>query len=136
MIRTTLATLAAASFAAAPLALLPVPAFAGGSLSISVAPTSQEQADAMKAGLTIYAFANGIKNGSIKQLGSGNMAGLGQNGSGNLGIIHQQGDGHSGTIQQNGNGNAYGLFQFGKNTSGDVVQNGSGNAGATFQFGW
>ena len=135
MIRTN--TLAAA-FVAASLgtAAIATPAAAGGQVSLSFAPTSQEEADALRAGLTIYAIANGIKNGSIKQFGSGNSAGLAQNGSGNLGIVHQEGHGHDGTLQQNGNGNAYGLFQFGRNTSGNVVQNGDGNAGATFQFGW
>ena len=134
MIRTkTLAALVAASLGTAAVA---TPAAAGGSLSISLAPASQDQAHALRTGLTIYALANGIRNGSIRQFGSGNSGGLAQNGSGNLGIVHQEGQGHNGTIQQNGNGNAYGLFQFGRNTSGNVVQNGDGNAGATFQFGW
>ena len=130
MIRTkTLAALVAASLGTAAVV---TPAAAGGSLSISLAPASQDQAHALRTGLTIYALATGIRNGSIRQFGGG----LAQNGSGNLGIVHQEGHGHNGTIQQNGNGNAYGLFQFGRNTSGNVVQNGDGNAGATFQFGW
>lgn len=131
--KTLAAVLIAASLGTAAIA---TPAAAGGSLSISLAPASQDQADALRAGLTIYALANGIKNGSIKQFGSGNSAGLAQNGSGNLGIIHQEGDGHNGTIQQNGDCNAYGLFQFGKNTDGHAVQNGDCQTGATVQFGW
>ena len=118
MIRTN--TLAAA-FVAASLgtAAIATPAAAGGQVSLSFAPTSQEEADALRAGLTIYAIANGIKNGS-----------------GNLGIIHQEGNGHNGTLQQNGNCNAYGLFQFGQNTDGHVMQNGDCETGATVQFGW
>lgn len=112
------------------------PALAGGSISISVAPTNAKQEKAMRLGLGIYALANGFKNGGIKQKGLGNMAGLGQNGSGNLGVVHQEGNGHVGTVQQNGDSNAYGLFQFGKNTEGHVAQNGNGGTGATFQLGW
>ena len=112
------------------------PAFAGGQISISVAPGSADQEQAMRLGLGIYALANGFKNGGIKQKGFGNVAGLLQNGGGNLGVVHQQGNGHNGTVEQNGNGNAYGLFQFGNNAEGHVDQNGNGGTGATFQLGW
>lgn len=137
MIRKTLNTLMA-SLVAGTLASTAaiVPAQAGGSVSISIAPRNSDEEKLMKAGLAIYAIGQGIKNGSIKQKGSGNMAGLLQNGHGNLGVVHQEGNGHNGTLQQNGNHNSYGLFQFGKNTNGHVSQNGNGQAGATFQFGW
>jgi len=118
------------------LSAIAAPAYAGGYISFDVQPRNAEEAAAMRAGLGIYAIANGIKNGSIKQKGFGNVAGLLQNGSGNLGIVHQQGNGHNGTLVQNGNGNSYGLFQFGKNSDGHVVQNGNGGTGATFQWGW
>ena len=117
-------------------AVLPAaPAHAGGSVSVSIAPGSAASEKAMRAGLGIYAIANGIKNGSISQNGIGNAAGLIQNGKGNLGIVHQEGDGHTGTLTQNGDGNAHGLFQFGEGTEGHVTQSG-GQTGATFQFGW
>ncbi len=112
------------------------PAAAGGSVSISIAPGNAQQERAMRAGLGLYGLYNGIKSGSIKQRGSGNMAGLLQNGRGNFGVVHQEGRGHNGTLQQNGNGNSYGLFQFGRNTNGHVSQYGNGGTGATFQFGW
>lgn len=112
------------------------PAFAGGQLTIEIAPASAKSEQAMRLGLGLYALANGFKNGGIKQKGNGNAAGLAQNGGGNLGVVHQEGDGHNGTLQQNGNGNAHGLFQFGKNTNGHVSQNGNGGTGATFQIGW
>jgi minor curlin subunit len=112
------------------------PAAAGGSVSISVAPSNAKLEKAMRTGLSLYALYNGIRNGGIRQKGSNNSAGLLQNGSGNLGIVHQQGDGHDGTLQQDGNGNSHGLFQFGRNTSGHIAQNGNGGTGATFQFGW
>lgn len=118
-------------------ATLAAPAHAGGSVSFTVAPTSADEAQAMRAGLAIYSIVNGFKGGSgIKQAGFGNAAGLAQNGGGNLGIVHQQGSGHNGTLAQNGNGNAHGLFQFGKNTNGHVAQNGNGQTGATFVFGF
>lgn len=115
---------------------LVTPAAAGGSVSISVAPANAKQEKAMRAGLGLYALYNGIRNGGIRQRGTGNSAGLSQNGTGNLGIVHQEGRGHDGTLQQNGNGNSYGLFQFGRNTSGHVAQSGTGGTGATIQFGW
>lgn len=116
--------------------MMTAPAAAGGSVSISVAPTNARQEQAMRAGLGIYALYNGIKNGGIRQKGFNNSAGLLQNGSGNLGVVHQRGNGHNGTLQQNGNGNSHGLFQFGSNTNGHIAQTGNGGTGATFQFGW
>jgi hypothetical protein len=137
MIRKTLNTLVAGLVAGMLASTATIaPAQAGGSISITVAPKNADEEKLMKAGLAIYAISQGIKNGSIKQNGSGNMAGLLQNGHGNLGVVHQEGSGHNGTLQQNGNHNSYGLFQFGKNTNGHVVQNGNGGAGTTFQFGW
>lgn len=137
MTRTTLKKLPAALLAAIiGLAALAVPAEAGGSISINLDPKNAKQEKALKAGLTIYAIVNAVENGSIKQNGTNNAAGLAQFGSGNLGVIHQDGDGHSGTLTQNGNNNACGLFQFGKGTSADVVQNGNDGACATVTFGW
>ena len=130
----TLKTIAASAVIA--MAALAAPAQAGGSISIGIEPTSQEQADAMRAGLQIYSLVKGAQSGGlIEQLGNGNSAGLAQLGSGNVGVVHQDGDGHNGTITQNGNGNSHGLFQFGKNTNGHVTQHG-GDSGLTFQFGW
>lgn len=116
-------------------AALAAPAHAG-SVSFNLQPRNADEHRVMRAGLGIYALVNAVQSGSIRQIGSGNSAGLAQNGSGNLGIVHQEGQGHSGTLAQNGNGNSYGLFQFGRNTSSNVTQNGNGGTGATFQFGW
>lgn len=132
-LNTLKAALVAATLGTAAVA---TPAAAGGQISFNLQPGNAKQEHAMRAGLGIYAIAKGIKNGSIKQTGNGNSAGLQQYGQGNLGIVHQKGNGHNGTLSQNGNGNSYGLFQFGKNTNGHVSQTGNGNAGATFQFGW
>jgi minor curlin subunit len=132
-LKTLMASLVAATIASAALV---TPAHAGGSISINLEPKNAKQENAMRAGLTIYAIVNAVENGSIKQIGNGNSAGLGQLGSGNLGIIHQEGDNHNGTLVQNGDGNACGLFQFGKGTNADVVQNGNGKTCATFAFGW
>jgi hypothetical protein len=118
-------------------AALTGPAAAGGSVSITYTPTNAKDAHNLETGLEIYALVNAVKHGaSIKQLGMNNLAGIGQNGQGNLGIIHQQGKGHAATLQQNGNDNAYGIFQFGKNTDAHVAQNGNGEVGTTVEFGW
>jgi hypothetical protein len=133
-LNTLKASLVAATLAIAPMT---VPAEAGGSVSVSIVPQSQKDAQALRTGMQLYSLFNGIKGGaSIKQLGINNIAGIGQNGGGNFGVVHQEGNGHAGTLQQNGNNNAYGIFQFGKNTNSNVVQNGNGDVGATFQFGW
>ena len=136
MIRTTLIALLASAALASGSAALTAPAHAGGSISIGITPTDPEHAQAMAAGMQIYSLINGAKNGTIQQNGFGNMAGIGQNGSGNTGIIVQEGDGHNGTIEQNGNNNTCGLFQFGENTDGQCLQNGDGQTSATVQFGW
>ncbi len=116
---------------------LATPASAGGSLSITVLPGGDRDQRALATGLQVYSIVQGFRSsGVIRQRGSGNSAGLAQNGSGNYGVVHQRGSGHQGTLQQNGSNNSYGLFQFGRNTQGHVVQNGHGQAGATFQFGW
>jgi hypothetical protein len=113
------------------------PAMAGGSLSLSYAPQDARQAQALQAGLQVYAIVKNVQGGaSVRQIGKGNSAALGQQGAGNLGIIHQKGKGHTGTLQQTGNQNAFGLFQFGKKTKAAVSQTGNGNSGAVFQFGW
>lgn len=142
MPRTTLSTLKSAA-ATACLAgaltatMLAAPAHAGGSVAFTLTPTSAQDAQAMRAGLTIYSLVNGFSSGSgITQNGFANIAGLAQNGTGNVGVVHQQGSGHSGTLTQNGNGNAHGLFQFGSGSGANVVQNGNGDTGATFAFGW
>lgn len=133
-LRTAMAGLAATMLASA---ALTAPAQAGGSISFSVNPRNADEERALRAGLAIYSIVNSVKGGaSIKQIGSGNAAGVAQHGKGNLGVVHQEGKGHNGTVTQNGNGNAYGLFQFGKNANGHASQNGNGRTGATFQFGW
>jgi len=120
---------------AAPVAT--APAEAGGQVSFTFNAQDQKQANAMKAGLGLYALANGLKSGgNIVQNGFGNMGGLNQTGSGNFGVVHQDGNGHTGTLTQNGNGNAHGLFQFGENTNSAVNQTGNGQAGATVVIGW
>jgi hypothetical protein len=133
MLQTLAASLVAASIGTA---ALTVPAAAGGSISFTYVPTNTQDAQALRAGLGLYALYKGIQNGSITQLGMNNMAGLLQNGSGNLGIIHQEGDGHTGTLQQNGNNNACGIFQFGEGTTSNLTQNGDNGACASISYGW
>lgn len=114
-----------------------IPASAGGSVSVNVAPRTQQEADAMRFGLGLYSLYNDVKSGaSVKQRGSNNTAGVAQHGRNNNGIVYQEGNGHTGTIRQNGNNNSYGLFQFGRGTSANVSQNGNGQSGMTFQWGW
>jgi hypothetical protein len=131
-LKTLTASLLAATIASAALA---APAHAG-QISIHLDPKNAKQENALKAGLTIYAIVNAVQDGSIKQNGNDNAAGLAQFGQGNLGVVHQEGDNHTGTLTQNGNNNMCGLFQFGEGTNADVVQNGNGEACATVTFGW
>ncbi|PCJ95989.1 MAG: curlin [Hyphomicrobiales bacterium] len=137
MKRTSIKSAIAALAIATAIALPSVPAYAGGSFSITVKPASEDAENAMKLGMLFYAIAqNAKKGGHITQKGHNNSAGVAQNGSGNFGIVHQEGDNHNGSVTQNGNNNAHALFQFGKNTDGHVAQNGNDETGATFQFGW
>ncbi|MEP2459049.1 MAG: curlin [Nitratireductor sp.] len=125
--------LAAAIGVAAPA----VPAPAGGSIGISIAPGTAEADRALRAGLQIYSLFNAARgNALVRQNGQRNQAGIAQAGRGNYGLVHQDGTGHSGTLAQNGDRNAYGLFQFGRDTRANVTQNGHGRSGATFLFGW
>lgn len=136
MTRLTKKTLAAALVLgiAAPMALS-TPAV-GGQVSLSLVPTDRQGAGTVEAGLRLYSLYKGLKDGSIRQQGHGNSAGLAQRGQGNLGLVQQRGDGHSGTLEQNGDRNAYGLFQFGRGGRDAVVQSGNGKSGATFTYGW
>ncbi|GGE15480.1 hypothetical protein GCM10011390_38250 [Aureimonas endophytica] len=109
---------------------------AGGRLSWTYAPSERDEATVLGTGLRLYSLYQGLRDGSIRQQGRNNSAGLAQNGRGNLGLIQQRGDGHQGTLRQTGDDNAYGLFQFGRRASDDIVQNGNGGSGATFSYGW
>ncbi len=137
MTRTSIKSAIAAIAIAAAIAVPALPAYAGGSFSVTVMPASKDAENAMKLGMLIYAIAQDAKKGGhIKQKGHNNSAGVAQNGNGNFGIVHQEGNNHNGTVTQNGNNNSHALFQFGENTDGHVAQNGNGETGATFQFGW
>lgn len=113
-----------------------VPVQAGGSISFNVGPRNGQEADLLATGLRAYSLYRDLKGADIRQLGSGNAAGIAQGGRRNLGFIRQKGNGHSATLQQNGNDNAYGIFQYGRNTDADVVQDGNNGIGATFSYGW
>lgn len=131
--KTALATILAATIG---LAGLTAPAQAAGQVSINFAPTTADQAQAVRLGLGMYALFQGIEGGGgITQNGINNMAGVLQNGSGNFGVVHQEGNNHNGTLEQHGNGNSYGLFQFGEGTDAHVDQYG-GQTGLGFVFGW
>jgi major curlin subunit len=117
-------------------AALTTPAHAGGWLSVTYAPASDDDAGALATGLRLYSLYRGFHGASIRQSGHGNAAGIGQNGRGDLGIIQQHGNGHSATLRQNGSDNTYGIFQFGRDTSANLEQNGDGGSGATFSYGW
>lgn len=123
--------------AAIGLATPSVPASAGGSIGISIAPGTAEADRALRTGLQIYSLFNAARgNALVRQNGRRNQAGIAQAGRGNYGLVHQDGTGHSGTLAQNGDRNAYGLFQFGRDTRANVTQTGHGRSGATFLFGW
>ena len=133
-----LKTIAAAAVAATIGSVsLGAPASAGGSISITVIPQTQNGVRTLQTWFALYQIFNGFRNGAnVRQLGQNNLAGIGQYGNGNFGIIHQDGQGRSATLNQYGTGNSYGIFQFGKNTYANVNQSGYAQTGATFQFGW
>ena len=113
------------------------PAMAGGTISFEVNPTNADEANAIRAGLTLYQVVQDVQaNGQITQNGLNNLAALGQSGSGNVGVIRQEGNDHDATLVQNGNGNAYGIFQVGNGASGNVNQTGNGGTGLLFQIGF
>jgi hypothetical protein len=136
--RLTAAALIAATAAIG--AVLPAPALAsmGGTLSIELTPGSEDERRAMRAGLAIYAIAQGIRSsGHVHQNGHGNGAALRQlAGGGSVGLIHQDGNGHSASLDQQGTGQSYGIFQFGNGANGHVTQTGHGDTGVLIQFGW
>lgn len=115
---------------------LSAPAYAGGWISMNIAPSDSEDANMLSGGLQLYSLYRNFKDGSIEQLGRNNSAGLAQNGRGNLGIIRQQGSEHTATLQQNGNDDAYGIFQFGRRSNVNVRQDGNHRSGATVSYGW
>ncbi|EJZ18955.1 hypothetical protein RCCGEPOP_22812 [Rhizobium sp. Pop5] len=133
VLKTLTVTLLAGSLG---LVALSAPAFAGGRISINLAPGNVEDADLFSTGLRVYSLYRGLKDADIRQLGRGNAAGIAQAGRSNLGFIRQRGNGHSATLRQNGNNNAYGIFEYGRNTETDVVQDGDNGSGATFSYGW
>ena len=115
---------------------LAAPAMAGGTISFSINASNAEEANAIRAGLTLYQIVNDIDtNGHISQNGVNNIAALAQGGSGNIGIIHQEGNNHDATlVQQNGN-NSCGVFQFGTSATANVQQSG-GEACLVLQAGF
>lgn len=130
------AAFATALSAGSTLPMAPVHAGSSGQISINLAPSNADEAQALRLGLAFFALAQDIDaNGHVTQHGVNNAAGIYQGGPNNQAIIHQEGCNHDGSITQTGGNNAHGLFQFGCNTSGHVEQTG-GQTGLTFQFGW
>jgi minor curlin subunit len=123
---------------AALVAATAVPAAAGGTLSFTVNAGTAEEAQAIRAGLTLYQIARGVESGAfVHQDGSFNGAAIAQvAGGGSVGIIHQEGNGHAATLDQQGHGQSHGIFQFGNGANANVVQTGHGQSGLTFQFGF
>lgn len=119
---------------------VPVPAFAGGSVTVSIAPQG-EAAEIIRQGLQIYSIVQQQKtkkknHARIDQKGRGNAAALSQKGGNNYGLIHQRGRDHTATVAQEGWNNGFGVFQFGRNTNIDVAQIGRGKVGLVLQSGW
>ena len=130
-------TLTAAALIAAT-AVTALPAAAGGAFSFTVNASNAQEAEAIRAGLTLYQIARGVESGAfVHQDGSLNGAAIRQvAGGGSTGVIHQQGNGHSATLDQQGHGQAHGIFQYGNGANANVVQTSNGQAGLTFQFGF
>lgn len=114
-----------------------LPAAANGSLSFTLNAGNQQEADAIRAGLTLYQIVQGVETGAfVHQDGSLNGAAIAQvAGGGSVGVIHQEGNRHGATLNQQGHGQSHGIFQFGNGANANVVQTANGQAGLTFQFG-
>ncbi len=113
------------------------PAVAGGQISIAIEPKNEDERNAIRFGLGLYAFAKAIEGDAyIEQNGNGNGAAIGQSGNGSFGVIEQDGDGHTATLNQQGDGQAFGIFQVGEGTDGHVDQQIDGDTGLLFQIGF
>ncbi|NKB29127.1 MAG: curlin [Rhodobacteraceae bacterium] len=113
------------------------PAVAGGQISIAIEPKNEEERQAMRFGLGLYAFAKAIESDAyIEQNGNGNAAGIAQSGNGSFGVIEQDGDGHTATLNQQGDNQAFGIFQIGEGAEGHVDQQIDGDTGLLLQIGF
>lgn len=130
-------TLTAAALVATT-AFAALPAAANGMFSFTVNASNAQEANAIRAGLTLYQIHRGIDTGAfVHQDGSFNGAAIRQvAGGGSMGVIHQDGNGHSATLDQQGHGQSHGIFQYGNGANANVVQTSNGQAGLTFQFGF
>lgn len=114
----------------------PVPASAGGGISLTLTPKGKE-AKALRKSLKLYSAARGFANSArVDQLGTGNGAAVRQSGKGNVAGVFQLGSNHNATVSQNGNNNGIGVLQFGKNSSTNQVQNGNGKLRFVIQGNW
>jgi hypothetical protein len=118
----------------------PMPASAGGSLSVVITPRGEE-AQVLRNALAIYSIVNALKtsrknSARVLQRGSGNAAAIQQQGAGNLGLIVQNGRDHSATLTQQGRGNTFGVIQFGRGAQMNATQVGDGQFGLVLQGGW
>jgi len=115
-----------------------LPAAANGTISFTVNATNPDEANAIRAGLTLYQIVQGVESGAfVHQDGSLNGAAIQQvSGGGSMGVIHQDGNGHTATLDQQGYGQNHGIFQFGNGADANVVQTSNGQSGLTFQFGF
>ena len=133
--RTIPAALIAASLLAT--TTFAAPAVAGGQISIAIEPKNEDERNAMRFGLGLFAIAKAIESDAyIEQNGNGNGAGIAQGGSGSFGVIQQDGDGHTATLNQQGDNQAFGIFQVGEGTEGHVDQQIDGDTGLLFQIGF
>ncbi len=117
-------------------ALSAAPAHAGGSISFEITPSNAQEERDMRIGLGLVSLAlalNGQAN--VAQNGSGNGAGIAQQGGDDFGLIVQDGNNNTGTLAQGAGSNAYGIFQFGEGNDAAVAQSGGGT-GILVQFGW
>ncbi|MCP3969213.1 MAG: curlin [Rhodobacteraceae bacterium] len=120
-------TLTALTLAAA--TAISAPAMAGGSVSFTYEAQNSDEANAIRAGLTLYQIVKDVEtNGHITQNGMNNIAALAQGGHGNLGVIHQEGNNHNASLHQVGNHQSCGIFQFGDGASNHVTQSSNGAA--------
>jgi hypothetical protein len=118
----------------------PVPAPAGGSISVVITPRGEE-AQVLRNALAIYSIVDALKtsrknSARVLQRGQGNAAAIQQQGSGNFGLVVQNGRDHSASLTQQGRNNSFGIIQLGRGAQMNAAQAGDGQFGLVVQAGW
>lgn len=108
-----------------------------GQVTVTLSPSTPEEAAALRLGITLYALTRQQSAaGVIRQSGRNNLALLSQSGTGSVAVLRQRGNGHQARIQQSGQGLGAVVIQSGKGAVADISQTGSAGPVILLQHGW